>query len=103
MLIKNTFSSLSNKNDDEKSTDTPSQRKKRVHKAGDKIIIQNKKDTLLKTIGPGNFNKKTYCYKMTTGDNTQYFVKIFEGNFFFFSFFFFEKHMLFIILLCDEY
>eukprot|EP01083_Nonionella_stella_P182243 655220_1 len=51
----------------------------RMHKAGDMLLLKNKQGNL-KTEGKGNYNKKTYCYKLTIEDGTQYFVKIFEDS-----------------------
>eukprot|EP01083_Nonionella_stella_P232932 821173_1 len=84
-LIHNTFNSLSS---DEKYSETnlsddrnerESKCRKRMHKAGDILLLKTKQGDL-KTIGEGNYNKKTYCYKLTIEDGTQYFVKIFEDS-----------------------
>ena len=77
LLIRNSWSSISNP-DDHKTNDNPQKARGRVHNAADQIILQNR-DGFLKTVC-GNFNKKTYCYKMITEEGIKYFVKIFEDS-----------------------
>ena len=79
LLIRNTWSSVKSSEDDTKSNDDPDHVRSRVHSAGDQLILQNRDREHLKTVC-GNFNKKTYCYKMITEEGVKYFVKIFEDS-----------------------
>ena len=70
---------MSNHDDSKSDPIDPNLVRKRVHTAADQIVLQNREDSSLKTVC-GNFNKKTYCYKMITEEGVKYFVKIFEDS-----------------------
>eukprot|EP00484_Ammonia_sp_Unknown_P017379 CAMPEP_0197035606 /NCGR_PEP_ID=MMETSP1384-20130603/13353_1 /TAXON_ID=29189 /ORGANISM="Ammonia sp." /LENGTH=603 /DNA_ID=CAMNT_0042465685 /DNA_START=36 /DNA_END=1847 /DNA_ORIENTATION=- len=72
-------SQTENNEEDEKDVDGPTQQRKRVHEAAADLTKIADKRGYLKTLA-GNFNKRTYCYKMVTDDQAEYFVKIFEDS-----------------------